>query len=65
MILHADFKSFEIQGTIQYIGIPHYEPHSKAAIELQEHGSKVSFRNIWIREIPATSSLERDFEDIL
>ena len=42
---------FQIQETMQYIGIPHYEPHGKAAIKLQEHGSKVSFRNIWIREI--------------
>ncbi|HTE31250.1 MAG TPA: DUF1080 domain-containing protein, partial [Chryseolinea sp.] len=42
---------FEIQGTIQYIGIPHYELHDKAAIKLQGHGSEVSFRNIWIREL--------------
>jgi hypothetical protein len=42
---------FEIQGTIQYIGIPRYEVHDKAAIKLQGHGSEVSFRNIWIREL--------------
>ncbi len=42
---------FEIQGTIQYIGIPKYELHDKASIRLQSHGSAVSFRNIWIREL--------------
>ncbi|HRP54800.1 DUF1080 domain-containing protein [Agriterribacter sp.] len=42
---------FEIQGTIKYIGIPRYELHDKAAVKLQGHGSEVSFRNIWIREL--------------
>ena len=42
---------FEIQGTIQYIGIPRYELHDKASVKLQGHGSAVSFRNIWIREL--------------
>jgi hypothetical protein len=42
---------FEIHGTIQYIGIPKYELHDKASVRLQGHGSAVSFRNIWIREI--------------
>ena len=42
---------FEIQGTIKYIGSPRYELHDKASIKLQEHGSEVSFRNIWIREL--------------
>jgi hypothetical protein len=42
---------FEIQGTIEYIGTPKYELHDKASLLLQGHGSAVSFRNIWIREI--------------
>lgn len=42
---------FEIQGTIQYIGIPRYEVHGKASVRLQSHHSPVSFRNIWIREL--------------
>lgn len=42
---------FEIQGTIEYIGIPRYQLHDKAAIKLQGHGSEVSFRNIWLREL--------------
>lgn len=48
---------FEIQGTIQYIGIPRYEVHDKASVRLQSHKSPVSFRNIWIRE------LDRDLQD--
>ncbi len=42
---------FQIQGPIAYIGVPKYEPHSKASLKLQGHGSEVSFRNIWIRPL--------------
>jgi hypothetical protein len=41
----------EIQGTIQYIGMPRYEFHGDDSILLQGHGSQVKFRNIWVRKI--------------
>lgn len=40
-----------LAGKTEYIGAPSYSPHGCAPLYLQEHASKVSYRNIWVREL--------------
>jgi 3-keto-disaccharide hydrolase len=46
---------FELKGQTLYIGKPFYKKYDKAPIKLQAHGDKsepLSFRNIWVRDLP-------------
>ena len=40
-----------LRGSTTYIGLPEYEFHEEDSILLQDHGSKISFRNAWVREL--------------
>ena len=44
-------NNYIVKGTTPYTGLPVYTPHGRLPLSLQDHGTEVAFRNIWIRNL--------------
>ena len=44
-------NNYILKGTTPYTGLPKYTAHGRLPLSLQDHGTEVAFRNIWIRNL--------------
>lgn len=44
-------NNYILKGTTPYTGMPKYTAHGRLPLSLQDHGTKVSYRNIWVRNL--------------
>ncbi len=44
-------NNYIVKGSTPYTGLPKYTPHGRMPISLQDHGTAVGFRNVWIRNL--------------
>jgi hypothetical protein len=44
-------NNYVLKGNTPYTGFPKYDAHGRMPLSLQDHGTRVSFRNIWIRNL--------------
>lgn len=44
-------NNYVLKGNTPYTGLPRYTPHGRMPLTLQDHGTEVAYRNIWIRNL--------------